>query len=356
GYRLLESRLKALGHTLTIVTPHDLGSAASRGRWTPLLYPIVVARWVRAHRGEFDAFVFHSYAGWIAARPRGRRSFAAVVAFHGLEPLYHRELLEEAKRSGRHLTRRYRALQERAMPFFLRRACQHADLVTCLNAAERRFLVEHGWSAPERTALVAHGIPDEFFAPERPVRPVRTLLFVGQWLPMKGVSYLTSAADALLRHHPGLRLTCAGTLKTAEHVLAGFAPEVRERIRVLPRVERDALPALYRDADVFLSPSLYEGFGLAIVEAMAAGLPIVASEVGVAADALQDGESCLFVLRHDAPALVQAVERLMADAPLAGRLGRAARAIAERYRTSGRSAELAGLLVDLAGRAARTRG
>jgi glycosyltransferase involved in cell wall biosynthesis len=333
-YQALASELMRQGRHVAIVTPHDLPvSRRAAGRWTPLVYPVAVARWVSRHARECDVIVFHSYAGWLGASAAASRGVPAVVAFHGLEPLYHRQLVQESGGSGS-LSWRYRLLQERLMPMFLRRGCRHAARVTCLNTAERDFLVRSKWVRPERVAVVAHGVSDEFFVRERPPRPVRTVLFVGQWLPLKGVSYLVQAFEALARTHLDLRLICAGTLSTAERVTADFpeADAIRSRITVLPRVDRQALIALYRDADVFVFPSIYEGFGLALVEAMAARLPIVTTAVGVAGDALKDGQSALMIPTRDAGAIVSAVDRLVRDDELRGKLGAAAYTVAQGYR------------------------
>ena len=59
-------------------------------------------------------------------------------------------------------------------------------------------------------------MPPEFFLPERPARRARTLLFVGQWLPMKGIAYLRDAFAEIARRHPDVELVCAGTLAAAE--------------------------------------------------------------------------------------------------------------------------------------------
>ena len=226
-----------------------------------------------------------------------------VIAFHGLEPLYHEALREESEHSGG-LSWRYRLLQERLMPFMLRTACRHATRVMCLNTLEKDYLVRRGWVGADRVDVVFHGVPAEFFLPERPARQARTLLFVGQWLPMKGVGYLRDAFVELAHRHPDIRLICAGTLAPAEVVLADFPPVVRPRVTVIPRLERLALVDVYREADVMIAPSLYEGFGVALVEAMAARLPIVTTRVGVAADALADGESALIIPTRHAQAIV----------------------------------------------------
>ena len=151
--------------------------------------------------------------------------------------------------------------------------------------------------------------------------------------------------------HPDIRLICAGTLASAEAVLADFPPVVRSRVQVVPRLARLALVDLYRDADIMVAPSLYEGFGVALVEAMAARLPIVTTRVGVAADALTDGESALIIPTRHAPSIVREVDRLLADPALRERIGEAAGDAAQHYREAATVTDLADRLM----RVARTR-
>jgi glycosyltransferase involved in cell wall biosynthesis len=116
-------------------------------------------------------------------------------------------------------------------------------------------------------------------------------------------------------------------------------------VRVFPRLERLALVDLYRQADIMVAPSLYEGFGVALVEAMAARLPIVTTRVGVAADALTDGESALIIPTRHAQAIVREIERLLADSELRERLGEAAADVAVHYRAPAAVSDLADRLL-----------
>ena len=347
-YQDLAAELARRGHLVTILTPEDFpASRRAAGRFTPLVYPFVVRTWMKQHGVGCDVVVFHSYSGWRAVS--ASNGVPTVIAFHGLEPLYHEALLEASEQSGG-LSWRYRVLQERVMPFMLRTACRHATRVMCLNTIERDYLVRRGWVTADRVEVVFHGVPAGFFLPERPHRQARTLLFVGQWLPMKGVEYLREAFTELAHRHADVRLVCAGTLVPADKVLAGFAPVVRPRVTVIPRLERLALVDLYREADLMIAPSLYEGFGVALVEAMAARLPIVTTRVGVAADALTDGESALIIPTHHSEAIVGEVERLLADAALRERLGEAAGDVALHYRESAAVTDLADRLIRVARR------
>ena len=346
AYKALAEQLASGGSSLEIVAPSDLLPSVDSGRFTPFIYPVLVKRWVQAHLGERDLFVFHSYSGWRAAPVCAAAGVPFVVAFHGLEPLYHQALCALTRGNGR-LSRRYRFLQERLMPRYLQRACKQAALVTCLNRTERAEIERRGWAAPERIRITRHGVGDDFFATTSPVSATLRLLFVGQWLEMKGIDALSRAAGRLLGSHPDLRLTCAGTLTPASAVLARFPAGVRDRVDVLPRVSQAELVDLYARSHIFIFPSLYEGFGRALLEAMAASLPIVCTNVGVAADALRDGHSCLTIPPANDDAIVAAVERLIADPRLGASLGQRARAAAEGYHARDVVREMADLLKSL---------
>ena len=116
----LATELARRGHLVTIVTPDDFPSSRRvAGRLTPLVYPFVVRRRMRQHAVDCDLVVFHSYSGWLAVSTAAAHAVPTVIAFHGLEPLYHQALREEAQQSGG-LSWRYRLLQERVLPFMLR--------------------------------------------------------------------------------------------------------------------------------------------------------------------------------------------------------------------------------------------
>ena len=348
GYQSLARAFERLHHSVTIVAPSDFPAAARfSGRWIPIVYPLAIASWLSSRRDEFDLVVFHSYSGWLAtALTRGRPR--ALVMFHGVEPLYHRELRAETARTGGRLSLRYRALQEVLMPLFLRIACRTAADVACLNRAEAEYLESRRWVNSGHTHVFAHGVPSEFFVSTRSFPAIQTLLFVGQWLPMKGIRYLKEAATTLLSGDLSLRLVCAGTLTDQDRVRSEFPDGVRDRVRVLPRVDQAALAQLYREADVFLFPSLYEGFSRAIVEAMASRLPIVCTQVGVAQDALRHEHSALMVPKHDASALIAAVNHLRSDPGLARRLADAAAQAADDYTLAAVSQRTMNVIVEAA--------
>jgi glycosyltransferase involved in cell wall biosynthesis len=322
--------LRARGHDVDVLSADDLRWGAAR--LDPLCLPPVLAG---RRLSGYDAVVFHSYLGYVFHASRAlldpHRRPATITSFHGLEPLYFQALEAEANRSGAPLSGRYRLMHGAVMPHLLRWTCRASDAVFCLNSNEARFVTDEGWAPAERVYVLPNGVEPECFV-ERPTRRVVSeLLFVGQWLPAKGVRYLVEAFSALAVSRD-VRLSCVGTGAPAAVVLAAFPEAVRPRVRVVPSVDRAGLYAALTAADLFVFPSLSEGFSKALLEAMAAGLPVVATPVGAGADLLRDGENALVVPSSDAPALAHAVGRYMDDDGLAARLGAGARATAGRYR------------------------
>ena len=271
--------LRARGHTVDIVTPADL-PFGTWSRLQPLLLPIGLAS---RDLTRYDVVVFHSHLAWTHAlfRARGRGQPATVVTFHGLEPLYHAALGAELARTGERLSRRFHLLHRVVVPRLLRLASRRADRVVCLNTQERDFVTTNGWADPARVVVLPNGVERELFV-ERTSYAARgqRLLFTGQWLRAKGITYLARAFEVVASTYPEAELTCVGTGAPAGTVLADFAAGVRDRVRVLPSVDRGGLSAALARADVFVFPSLSEGFSGALLEAMAAALPIVATPVG----------------------------------------------------------------------------
>ena len=161
--------------------------------------------------------------------------------------------------------------------------------------------------------------------------PVR-LLFVGRLVGQKGLDVLFGAL-ALMKDHQDWTLTIAGEgpLKD-ELALAAQQLGIGGRVTFRGWLERGQLPAVYKDADAFVLPSRDEGMPNAMLEAMAAGLPVIGSKVSGLEEVVVDGETGLLVPPEDVDRLNNALRHIIEDRDLTFKMGLAARKrVEERY-------------------------
>ena len=153
-----------------------------------------------------------------------------------------------------------------------------------------------------------------------------TMLFVGRLVSQKALDVLIAA---LAKIEPGIkwRLILVGD-GPERAALAGDAARlgVADRIELRGWVAKDALPEIYRGADIFVLPSRDEGMPNALLEAMAAGLPVVATRIAGSAEVVIDQETGLLVAPEDTEALTAALLRLITSESERARFGTAGRA------------------------------
>jgi glycosyltransferase involved in cell wall biosynthesis len=261
---------------------HGVLGNLCRRPWLALLLPALLASFVRAAR-RTDADLVHAHwlpAGWIAART-GR---PYVVQVWGTDV----ELARRAPALARSVLGGARLV--------IAASNELAESARALGARKVRVI-------PSGVDLPAQ-VGEEADPPE--------VLYAGRLSLEKGVLELVEAAD-------GLDLVVAG-----DGPLRGRVAGARGFVR------HDELQRLYARAAVVVCPSRREGFGVACLEAMAHGRPVVATRVGGLLDLVVDGETGIAVPPHDPAALRSALDRLLADSGLRRRLGLAGR---ERART-----------------------
>lgn len=193
--------------------------------------------------------------------------------------------------------------------------------------------------APGKIQFVPNGVEEQFFMEHDylPKSPVR-LLYVGTWLDRKGIYYLRDGFQIAVQSGTAVSLTVAGCGKKEREIKDFFSTSTRDLIHVLPFVERERMSQVYADHDIFVFPSLAEGMPLTLLEAMAAGLPVVTTETSGMADVVEDGFDGLLVRPTDAGDLAQAIQRLCDNPKLRVQLGRQAQITMRRY-TWDRAAE-----------------
>ncbi len=209
----------------------------------------------------------------------------------------------------------------------VRRLFGRARLCIALGERDRRFLIEGLGVAPERAVVLHNAVPDPGPPPDRADRggPVR-LLFLGHLSERKGVGELLEALARPTLRARAWRLDLAGAGEVERFRALAERLGLSDRCRFHGWIASEAAAALLREADILVLPSRAEGQAMALLEAMAHGLSIVATAVGANGEAVADGVEALLVPPGEVAPLEGALRRLIADRGLRLRLGAAARA------------------------------
>jgi glycosyltransferase involved in cell wall biosynthesis len=335
--RLLTTRLPVLAPGLSVtavqhplrpmVAPGPLRRAnplffADRVLNRMLLYPMRVRRRLR---GRFDIYhlVDHSYAQLALALPRE----STIVTCHDIDTF---RCLVEAEEHGR-------AFGFRLMARRILRGLRSVGTIVCVSEAARDDLVRFELVDPSRIRVIPNGIDPGLLhdpGPEARQRaaellPIRRgafdVLHVGNDIPRKRLDRLIEIVATLRKRGHRIRLVRVGS---------PMRPETRQRaidqaftdFIELPFVERDVLRAVYERCDLLLLTSDREGYGLPVLEAFAAGKPVVASDIPALRESSGGLATCVppDTLRD----WVDAIERTLSTTDVNGALARARRAYA----------------------------
>lgn len=211
----------------------------------------------------------------------------------------------------------------------LRAKIRAADVVTAISEAARRRVLALEPGAAGKVAVVRCGVPPA--VPPPPGTPRFDVVAVGSLVPRKGHDVLVAAAARLAARRPGVTVAIVGegparpALEAA--IAAAGAPVTLLGAR--PEAEATAIAAAARVATlacVTAADGDEDGVPVSLMEAMAAGVPVVSTAVGGIPELLEDGRAGLVVAPGDAAGLASALDRVLGDADLAARLGAAGRA------------------------------
>lgn len=276
--------------------------------------PDVDVQWLALDEpGRFD--LIHAYTYPVHLDAKARKLPLVLSTGSGNTDLLRNYMGLTAEQVER-LVRRDRALLGRLGVTHDLYQAREAKLVTVPSRYAIRLHVEAG-VPEEKLRLVRIG----FETPELPARAedgTCRFTLVGHHFRRKGGHALLAAFDRLRRLHPEARLTIVSAVDDL-----GIDPSGIEVIRDLPR------SAIYREiyprTDVYVLPSLAEGYGMSVVEAMSFGLPVIASDISALPELVQDGVTGRLVPPGDAEALFVAMRELMEDPALRRRFGAAGR-------------------------------
>lgn len=226
--------------------------------------------------------------------------------------------------------------------------CGKADVVLVNSQFVKDTFVAEGFPA-DKIAVVLLGVRSDFFSLKKAYAlrdGVLRILFTGGFGFRKGAEYVLQALKELERRGIAYSMTVVGDYRGALPLVERFKPQ---SLRLVSTVPQDELKGYLAESDVYLFPSLCEGCASSGMEALAAGLPVVATpESGLP---IEDGENGLIVPSKQVTPIVDALERIAGDEALRSKLGKAAaRTIAENYTWECYAERVAALYKTLTGR------
>ena len=301
----------------------EFGIMCCAGFPEPLTFSLRAAAALRSRAGEFD--VVHDNQGLGYGMLLVSRDLPLLTTIH------HPVAVDLRIELGAAATRRRRTALRRWYGFTKMQGRVARRLPRVLTVSESaRDLVATEMGVPrERMAVVHNGVDTDAFRPPagRAVDPGRIVTTASADVPLKGLIHLLEAVATLRASGRPARLTVVGRLRRG-----GETERAVERLGLAGWVEfrsdvtEEQIAGLYATAAVAAVPSLYEGFSLPAVEAMACGVPLVVTTAGALPEVTgPDGEAALHVPPGDASALAAAIARLFDHPDLAHRLGIAAR-------------------------------
>jgi glycosyltransferase involved in cell wall biosynthesis len=332
--------------------------AGKQGRWRRILETLRVPALATLEAGRFDIAHFHHSNWGVLASPvilhlLGRKAVCHMTLFGSDNPSFLARL-----RGGR---------------FALALLGQFDGIVTvsprladdCVKHGLRNVICLPNFLAlrqlePGRDAAAGERTRRELAIPLE----ATVLLFVGSVIRRKGVDLLAESFARLASRHHDLWLVTVGPNSRAESpaiIDDEFVRAARERIDLAgaaPRVvwagtvrDKNVLSQYYSAADIFVLPTRAEGLGNVLIEAAAAGVPAVATNLpGVTDSVVVDGETGFLFPPGDVDALTQAIERLVTDSALRARMGQAARVQSKRFGFEEYCRQLKAFYLKVAGR------
>ena len=307
----------------TSVAALEFGVMCTAGFPEPLTFSLRVRRLLGARRDEFDLIHDNQCLGYGI---KGLMDDGWPV----LETLHH-PITVDRQLALSHTTNVWQQFSQRRWFGFLRMQVKVARslprIVTVSQSSKTDIAAQMGVD-PDRMTVVPVGVDPAMFRPREDVEPVKGRIMVtsSSDVPMKGLVPLLEAV-AKLRTERDIELVVIGNPRPDGRVAKAIERlDLAPIVRCVTGISDDELARNYGQAQVAVVPSLYEGFSLPAIEAMACGMALVATTGGALPEVVGiDGETGLLVPPDDPGALAEAIGRLLDDDALRARIGAAGR-------------------------------
>ncbi|MCX8043088.1 MAG: glycosyltransferase family 4 protein [Desulfobacterota bacterium] len=290
------------------ISVHRKIITTNKGKLFGLLYLVSVAWFLLRHRTSYDIIHCHLAQGF--------HSVAALI----IKFLFHKRVIIKIGATGE--LSDFAILRKTFMGWMSVRMLRYADkIVVVCNQARKEAL--HYGIPPKRIELIPNGVDCTLFTPAPEQRHPGCITFIGRLDKMKGVDVLLEAFSLLRQQGVRAILRIIGDGPEMSRLIA-HAQALRISNDVFFYGLQDDIPGLLRETAIFVLPSFSEGLSNVVLEAMACGLPVVATRVGGIPDIIVDHDNGLLVEPNNPDQLKSAIQCLIEDRALADRLGKAA--------------------------------
>lgn len=342
--RQLAVRLRGLGHEVLVVAPSSTRPAE----------PFVrsVGRPIRIPYNESVAPV----APTLGARSRVRAALAAFHpdVVHAHEPMVPGVGMFAVRATERPVVGTFHAFAQRSLLFsaagpMLRPLWRRLDARIAVSGAAAAFVRRR--LGQDGIRVIPNGVEVDQFLDAQPadLPQGRRILFVNRLDRRKGFPVMVEAFRRLAERRPDAILVVAGDGRDRSAV-AALPTSLRMRVVMLGSVPHADLPPYHAACEVFCAPATgRESFGIVLVEAMAAGLPVVATDIPGYREVVRDGVEGLLVPPSDPAAVAGALDRILGDTDVAEALGAAGRERARRYSWDAVAVEVEAVYREVAG-------
>jgi glycosyltransferase involved in cell wall biosynthesis len=317
-------------------TSHINGAAIVPCKSTDIFFPLDNWAFNRTISGmvdsiEADVYEAHAVSGYAFLRKLKSRKIRKpfVQTIHGV-------LADEYLQSSKGEVPTFRTKLSNLLMWQLSKveneAARNATLVVTVSQYSARKIVELYGVDENKIRIIPNGVDTERFKPVFDSAEIRQkigfakdkqyVLFVGRLVPRKGLNYLVEAAEHVFEENKETVFVVVG-----EGPLKNYLASAVKKDRLLSNfvflgvVSDSLLQDLYSCVDLFVLPSIQEGQGMALLEAQAAALPVVAFNISGVREAVRDKETGLLVKEVDSNALAEATLRLLSDKSLSRKMG-----------------------------------
>ena len=304
--RQSEGDVIRLGYGFSVPANGSMGTITMAWRYTPQIKSML-------EREQFDILHFHEpfvpFLSLMVLRESKSINIATFHAYAGWSPAY-----EFGQRMLRHFARRL-----------------HGRIA--VSAAARHFIDRY---FPGDYKVIPNGVDIRDFANIQPVARYKdgtlNILFVGRFESRKGIQYLLKAYRMLKQRGYDCRLLVVGGGPGEREVRRYIATRRLTGVELLGRVSDDDKARYFATADIYVSPATgRESFGIVLLESMAAGVPVVCSDIHGYRSVVRRDEQGLLVPPKDVKALTEALAKLLDDPELRARMGASGRERAQQY-------------------------